>query len=245
MNPRLSRRPLTVLLFIVVLAGFSARTAAQTRLAIATRRSQNAAKTIKVVTGMGEDETIPAELFKRAYAVGVFPDVVKSGFLFSQGMQGYGVISTRQGEGWTVPAYYAYGTTQVKLNLPNFKSFDLVVLFMKKDAAEWFQGGRLRLKGLKAAVAGPVGKLTREADLEISGVSIIMYALVDGKIKGINAESDFLDEAIFNPDNNINKAVYGMKGREVLLGKAQGLSTVPPEVKVFTDTLDEKLPAPR
>jgi lipid-binding SYLF domain-containing protein len=216
----------------------------RTPLATAVRRSQNAAKTIKVVSGMPEDETIPAELFKRAYVIGVFPDVVRSSLLFSQGMKGYGVISSSRGaEGWTLPAYYGYGTSQIRLNLPNFKSFDLIILFMKKDAAEWFQGGRLQLKGLKAGVAGPVGKWTKELDLETSGVSIIMYALVDGKLKGMNVEADFLDDAVLNPDNNINKAIYGMKGREVLLGKAPNARPASPEITAFPDTLNEKFPA--
>jgi lipid-binding SYLF domain-containing protein len=246
MNLKPSHKFLTISLIAFTLALTLEHTVygqARTTLTTAIRRSQNAAKTIKVVTGMPEDETIPAELFKRAYAIGVFPDVVKSSLLFSQGMKGYGVISNRGAESWTLPAYYGYGTSQIRLNLPNFKSFDLIVLFMKKDAAQWFQGGRLQLKGLKAGVAGPVGKWTKEVDLETSGVSIIMYALVDGKLKGMNVEADFLDDAVLNPDNNINKAIYGMKGREVLLGKAPNTRPASPEITAFPDTLNEKFPA--
>jgi lipid-binding SYLF domain-containing protein len=219
--------------------------AAQTRLETAARRSQNAAKTINVVTGMKEDETIPVELFKQAYAIAVFPDVAKTALLFSQGMKGYGVICSRQPAGWSLPAYYAYGSTQIKLKIASFKSFDLIVLFMKKDVVDWFQGGRLELKGLKAGVAGPVGKWTKEMDLAMSGIGIIMYALVDGKLKGMSAEADFLDEAVLNPDNNINKVVYGMKGREVLQGKEPKVAAPSPGVNAFRDALNEKFPVPK
>jgi lipid-binding SYLF domain-containing protein len=245
MDSKRSQKFLTISLTILMLSLSLEHTSygqARTALATAVRRSQNAAKTIKIVAGMPEDEAIPMELFKRAYAIGVFPDVVKQGLLFSQGMKGYGVISSRQQEGWSLPAYYGYGTTQIKFNLPNFKSFDLIVLFMKKDAVDWFQGGRLEFKGLKAGVAGPVGKWTKALDLETSGISIFMYRLVDGKLQGLNVEADFMDGAVLNPDNNINKAVYGMKGREVLQGKAPNVTQASPEVTAFQAALNEKFP---
>jgi lipid-binding SYLF domain-containing protein len=231
-----------LLLSIFFGQAYYSRAAAQTRPETAARRSKNAAKTINVVTGMTEDETIPAELFKSAYAIAVFPDVVRSTLLFSQGMKGYGVISIRQPTGWSLPAFYGYGSTKIGLKKPGFKSFDLIVLFMKKDVVDWFQGGRLEFKGLKAGVAGPVGKWTKEMDLAVSGIGILMYALVDGKLKGMDVEAEFMDDAILNPDNNINKAVYGMKGREVLQGKESGVRPSSSDVTAFRDTLNEKFP---
>lgn len=214
-----------------------------TRLETASRRSQNAAKTIKVITGFSEDEAIPIELLKRAVAIGVFPDVVKTNLLFSQGMKGYGVICSLQADGWSMPAFYAFGSTDINLKVASFKSFDLVILFMNKDTVSWFQKGRLRLRDEKAGVAGPVGRLTHAADNEIRGTNIIMYALVDGKLKGLAVEGDgFLTDAILNPDNNINQAVYGIKGSEVLFSKPSNQSTLKPGVTAFRDILSEKFP---
>ena len=56
-------------------------------------------------------------------------------------------------------------------------------------------------------------------------------------------EGDFLKDAIINPDNNINKAVYGIKGREVLQGKASNLSAATDGITAFRDILNEKFPA--
>ena len=232
--------PITITISLLLGPTSYTQQANQSRLETATRRSQNAAKTIKVITGMPEDETIPTELFKRARAIGVFPDVVRMNLLFSQGMKGYGVICSRQPEGWSLPSYYAFGSTQLNLKLASFKSFDLVVFFMNENTINWFQAGRLQLKGIKAGVAGPVGKWTRAVEHEISGVNIIIYALIDGKLKGMNVEADFWDDAVINPDNNINKAIYGIKGREVLQGTAPKLSPGTSAVTAFRDILNEK-----
>jgi hypothetical protein len=111
---------------------------------------------------------------------------------------------------------------------------------MNKDTVNWFHGGRLEFKGLKAGVAGPVGKWTRQMDLDISGASVIIYTLVDGKLKGMNVESDFLSGALLDPDNNINQVVYGMKGREVLQGKSPKSLPIKSDVTAFRDILNEK-----
>jgi lipid-binding SYLF domain-containing protein len=249
MNSKPSQTFIIVSLITVVLSLFPGQTlrnvkANQSRLETAARRSQNAAKTIKVITGMPEDETIPKELFNRAHAVGVFPDVAKLNVLFSQGMKGYGVICSRQPKGWSLPSYYRFGSSTFSLKIAGGKSFDLVILFMHKDTVSWFQEGRLFFKDQKAGVAGPVGKLTPHMDREMSGAGVIIYTLVDGKLKGMNVESEFLEDALLDPDNNINKAVYGMKGREVLQGKPPKSLPTTPDLTAFRDTLNEKFRVP-
>lgn len=214
----------------------------QINLETAVRRSKNAAKTIEVVTSMPEDETIPIELLQRAHAIAVFPDVVQTSVLFSKGMKGYGPVSIRQAGGWSLPAYYRYGQVKFTTKLAGFKSYDLIILFMKKDALDWFQEGRFEFKDLRAGVAGPIGKLTHQADLEMSGVGVIMYTLVDGKLKGKQVDSDFFNGSYIDPDNNLNKPIYGMKGREVLQGKTPKFPPTAPGLTAFRDILNEKFP---
>jgi lipid-binding SYLF domain-containing protein len=208
------------------------------RAETAVRRSQNAAKTIKVITGMPKEEAIPADLLNRAQAIAVFPDVVRMTLLLSQGMKGYGVICSRRPDGWSMPAYYGFGSSETKLKLAGFKSFDLIMLFMNENALSWFQKGRIELEGIRAGVAGPIGEGGKGA----RGFNVIVYALVDGKLRGMDVESTLFDPAAINPDNNINQAVYGIKGREVLEGKTPKLSA-PPEVAAFRDILKERFPA--
>ncbi|MGH9908856.1 MAG: hypothetical protein ACRD8U_25130 [Pyrinomonadaceae bacterium] len=90
---------------------------------------------------------------------------------------------------------------------------------------------------VKLVFAGPVGELTREKENEIRAASLIAYVAQGGELRGIKAESDFFDEAAINPDNNINKAIYGIKGREVLAGKEPKWPSVLPLVADFQNTL--------
>lgn len=219
------------------------KTEAQSRLETAERRSQNAAKTIKVITGFPEDEAISKDLINRAKAIGVFPDVNRMSLIFQKGMNGRGVICSRQPGGWSLPAYYTFGSTDFSSKLASFKSFDMIVLFMNEDTVRWFQKGALELKGLKAGVAGPVGKISPEALTQNLRANIIIYVLVDGKLKGMDVEADFFNPAVINPDNNINKTIYGLKGREVLEGKEPKVSPTTPGVSVFRDALNEHFPA--
>lgn len=243
MNSKSSRLVLIISLVIILFALLPGPPSyARMNLETAVRRSQNSARTIKVVTDLPEDETIPKEFFERAQAIAVFPDVAKLNLLFSQGMKGYGVVSIRQPEGWSLPSYYRFGSSHITLKIAGAKSFDLVILFMKKDVLDWFREGRFMFKGLRAGVAGPVGKLTRQADLDMSGIGVIMYMLVDGKMKGMNIDSDLLDGAYIDPDN-INKPVYGIKGREILEGKAPKSTPSAPGFSAFRDILNEKFPA--
>jgi lipid-binding SYLF domain-containing protein len=227
----------------ILIALFSGKPSyGQTNLEAAVRRSQNSAKTIKVVTDLPEDETIPKEFFQRAQAIAVFPDVVRLNLLFSKGMKGYGVVSSRQADGWSLPSYYRFGSSHFSLKVGGVKSFDLIVLFMSKDAVEWFQEGRFKFEGLRAGVAGPVGRLTRQADLDMSGIGVIMYTLIDGKLKGMSVDSDSFTGAYIDPDNNINNAVYGVKGREIVQGKAPKQLPTVPGFTAYRDMLNEKFP---
>ena len=245
MNSKPRRKVLVISLIAVLLSLFpGAASHARMNLETAVRRSQNSAKTIKVVTGLPAEESIPEEFFERAQAIAVFPDVARLNLLFSQGMKGYGVVSIRQPEGWSLPSYYRFGSSHFSLKIAGAKSFDLIILFMKKDVLDWFREGRFLFKGLRSGRAGPVGKLTREADLETSGIGVLMYMLVDGKLKGMNLDSDLLNGAYVDPDNNINKAIYGMKGREILEGKAPKSSPAAPGLTAFRDILNERFPAP-
>jgi lipid-binding SYLF domain-containing protein len=229
-----------ILTVVLVLVASNTKTPARSNVATATRRSQNAARTIQTITTLPEGETIPVELLQKSLAIGVFPDVIKMNVLFQEGMKGYGVICSRQGNSWSLPAFYSFGSSQLSMNF-GFKSFDLIVLFVSEDTMKWFQSGRIVLEGLKAGFAGPVGKMTREKENSVRAAGIVMYALVDNKLKGLPVEADLFDGAVINPDNNINNSIYGVKGREILNGVAPKSSVKLEGLTSFSEILKEKL----
>jgi lipid-binding SYLF domain-containing protein len=203
----------------------------------AARRSGAAAKVLTKVAALPDNETIPRELLDRAKAVGVFPTLDKVNLLFEKATSGYGVISMRAPGGWGWPAYYAFGVGGFGLTSLKFEKPDVIILFMTDAAVEKFQSGRVKFKNETSVFAGPVGKLTHEKENEIRAANVIAYLVANGKVTGLKMDSDFLTEAVINPDNNINKAVYGLKAREVLAGKPPLWPLALPAVADFQNAL--------
>ena len=75
------------------------------------------------------------------------------------------------------------------------------------------------MKNEKKAVEGPVGTITDEQRKELENAPILAYSYFNGKLNGTAFGKSFWKSFNLNPDNNINKPVYGMKGRKVLSGK--------------------------
>lgn len=238
-RPKSCKFVFAVLAFVVL--AFAAETAPgqkinQTRLDNAVRRSRDAAKVLEAVSS-ASDQRIPKELIHSAKAVAVFPDVKKTNLLFQKVIAGYGVVCSRLPGGWSSPAYYGVGMVETGFTSISFKAPDIIMLFMNDKAVQWFEKGGFTFKDEKMVFAGPVGELTREKENEIRAASVIAYVAQNGELRGIKAESDFFDEAAINPDNNINKAVYGIKGREVLAGKEPKWPSVLPLVSDFQNAL--------
>jgi len=206
------------------------------KLENAARRSRNAAKVLTAVNGL-PGETIPRELFDRAKAVGVFPGIDKVSLLFEQASQGYGVVCRRLQGGWSPPAYYSFGTGGLGFTSVGAEKPDVIVLFMTDKAVEAFQKGRIGFKGELTGVAGPLGALNEEKEKSIRAANVIVYMFAGGKVKGVELGSNFFKDAGVNPDNNINKAVYGLKGRDVLSGKEPLRPSALPTVSEYRDAL--------
>lgn len=117
------------------------------------------------------------------------------------------------------------------------ESADIVLLFMNEATVNLFQKGRLELRGQTNAVSGPVGAVTVDRGKEISSANVIGYALSKGQLVGTSIKSDFFKGFIINPDNNLNKALYEMKGRDVLSGKPIGAQSIPVGISAFSETL--------
>jgi lipid-binding SYLF domain-containing protein len=205
----------------------------KTKLDTAARRASKAAKVLTDVSALPAGETIPKELLERARAIAVFPEVDKVNMLVQKFMKGFGVMSRRVPSGWSTPAFYGFavidkGWTSVKGDRPG-----VIILFMDDDILKRFEKDHSQLAG----EAGPVGELTPEKENKIRAASMIIYALSDGKLRGISVEDDSTTQSGINADNHINEAVFGLKAREVLSGKTPVGPPVPPAVTEFQNVL--------
>jgi lipid-binding SYLF domain-containing protein len=209
----------------------------QAKLDTAVRRSGKAAKVLTDVSALPPGETIPRELFERAQAIAVFPDVDKINLLFQKAMKGHGVMSRRVPGGWTAPAFYTFGMhdigwTRIKSEEPN-----LILLFMSDGILQRFEKDAVRFSEELIGKAGPVGELTPEKEKKIQGADIIIYALEDGKLRGMEVEDESPSGSAINSDNKINKAIYGLKAREILSGKTPAGPAPPPALNEFQSVL--------
>lgn len=204
----------------------------------AVERSEKSAKVIKTIAEL-HGSPIPRTIVEKAEAVGVFPHVVTAKMILDKLTLGYGVISRRNPAGWSPPAYYRFTGGGFDLNLGGDETADIVLLFMNETALSWFQKGRLEMKGEKRATAGPVGSITDEQKALAAKANIIAYALYKGILVGTSLGGGFFNSFLMNPDNNINKPLYGMKGRELLAGKEVESKSLPAGLTAFPQALNQ------
>ena len=204
------------------------------KLDAAERRAGKAAQVVAELAALPPDASIPKAIIERARAVAVFPDATKTNVLFTQKFwKGYGLMARRVEGGWGTPAFYGFvvhdrGWTRVKSDAPG-----VIMLIMDDETLKRFEKDGIQLE----AAEGPVGELTPEKEKDIRGAGILMYALSGGELRGISVELDDTSQAGMNSDNNVNKAVYGLKAREVLWGKTPEGMAVPPAVVGFRNAL--------
>jgi len=202
----------------------------------AVARSEDAGRIVTMMALL-PDMTIPRELMDKAEAVGVFPKVVRETAFILHESKGYGVISVREGTGWTLPAFYQFGGGGYGNPFAGTNAHAVILLFMKKDAVNWFEKGRVELKNERKAIEGPVGGISDVQRKELEDAQVIAYAYYNGRLNGTAFGKSFWKSFGLNPDNNINSPVYGMKGREVLSGKQIDPSTVIPGIPAFQEAL--------
>lgn len=205
----------------------------------AAERASNAVNILEAVAG---DKGIPRELLDEAQAVAVFPHLVKTKLLIEQLSVSLGVVSTRLPTGWSYPAYYGFVGAGFEFNVPGKESADVVMLFMNKEAAGWFQKGRFELGGEKKAVKGEVGALTDEQRAGLAKANVILYTSVGGEVSGKGFDSNFFNSFGVGPDNKLNKAVYGVKSSEILAGKQPTTNSLPQGVTDFRAAISRLLP---
>lgn len=156
----------------------------KSKLDKAAKRSGTAARVLSSV--VDRSDSIPRELFDRARAVGVFPDLDRISFVMPNSRLAYGVICSRLPSGWSPPAYYGFGAPKIPdLKWEGRKKPDIIVLFMSDEAINEFQKGNFVFKEEMVGFAGPVGALTQEQEKEIRTANVIIYALVDGRVEGL------------------------------------------------------------
>ena len=221
-----SAAALTILVMV-----FAVQTPAQTtsRTQDAARHASTAAKTFTEIMNV-RDKAIPQELLDKAEAIAVFPGVIKAAFVFG-GRGGQGVISRRVKGGWSAPAFFNLGGGSFGAQIGAQKN-DYVFLIMNEDGIKGLLEDKFELGGEAGIVAGPVGREAAASTNPTLDAGILSYSRSKGAFIGAA-----LKGAVISPDNDLNEAVYGKKGKEILTGPPIPLEKMPASVRIFPRTL--------
>ena len=207
----------------------------------AIERSEDAARLMSLLAE--PNSGFPKELIDKARVIAVFPHATRQEVLVRRFLQGYGVISARQENGWSLPAFYQFVSAPRKFSGSSADTLALVLLFMNKDAASWLEKDKSKFKGDHAGTLGPVGTLTEEQLKQMAGAQIVAYTYYNGMLNGRRIDPDFFKDFILDQDNNINQPLYSGKGHEVLTGKKIDSASVPSGISAFQEALQKYWPA--
>jgi len=116
---------------------------------------REATKTLREIMSV-PDKAIPRELLEKAEAIGVFPNVVKAGFIVG-GRGGDGVVARRTPNGWSAPVFYNIGGASFGAQIGANKT-DYIMLFMNEGALRDLLDDKLEFEGSLSVAAGPVGR---------------------------------------------------------------------------------------
>jgi SH3 domain-containing YSC84-like protein 1 len=231
MNRSVSKVATSSLSVVLALLAFAVTTSAQnkSRMQDAARHASDAAKVFTEIMNV-RDKAIPKELLDKAEAIAVFPGVIKAAFIFG-GRGGQGVISKRQKNGWSAPAFFNLTGGSFGAQIGAQKN-DYVFLIMNQDGVKGLLEDKFEMGGEAGLVAGPVGREAAASTNATLDAGILSYSRSKGAFIGAA-----LKGVAISPDNDLNNAVYNVKAKEMLTGKPMTLESMPPSVRIFPRTL--------
>lgn len=174
---------------------------------------------------------IPPALLRKAKALGIFPNVLKGGFIIGA-QAGWGVVIARQPDGsWSAPAFYEMGGGSVGLQI-GAQSIDLILVFPTQRGLEGVLANNARFGANMSVAAGPVG---RDAGASLSGASfnadVYSYSRTMGLFAGVSLEGVGM-----GLDADTTRNFYGKAytARQILSGQVP----MPPEAARLIETLN-------
>jgi len=160
------------------------------------------------------DKDVPEDLWEKASCVAVIPSVKKAAFIVG-GEYGKGIISCRNGAGWSAPAFMLLEKGSFGFQL-GAESVDLVLLVMNERGVNHLLQDKVALGGEASVAAGPVGRDTRAmTDAQLKS-EILSYSRSQGLFAGID-----LTGGVLKPDGDDNRDLYGrdIAPRDILHAK--------------------------
>jgi lipid-binding SYLF domain-containing protein len=174
------------------------------------------------------DKGIPGSVLDKARCIGVFPQVLKAGFIIG-GRGGRGLVSCRTASGWSAPAYFNMKGGSFGLQI-GAQATDFVLLFMNDKGMNSLLSSKFELGGDASAAAGPVGRAASASTDAKFNAEILSYSRSKGLFGGLE-----LKGTAISVDKDDMKEAYGdEKAAEAAL---KGAKSAPALISVFPSTL--------
>ncbi|HYO91788.1 MAG TPA: lipid-binding SYLF domain-containing protein [Pyrinomonadaceae bacterium] len=200
------------------------------KMAEAQKRSNNAVRVFNEIMSTA-DRAIPKGILDKAEAVAIFPGVVKAAFIFG-GRGGQGIISRRVRGGWSEPVFFNLGGGSFGAQIGATKT-DYIFLIMNDDGLRGLMEDKFEMGGEAGIAAGPYGREAAASTNATLDAGILSYSRSKGAFIGAAIKG-----AVIDPDNDLNRAVYGKKASELFARTAMmPLSRMPAAVRIVPQTL--------
>lgn len=152
---------------------------------------------------------IPEKMLSEAYAVAIFPNVIKIGFIGAV-RRGHGVVLIRDKEGdWGLPQFVTITGGSVGFQA-GAQSSDVVLVFRSERSVEHLAKGKFTLGADAAIAAGPVGRRVEAATDAALKAEILSYARSRGLFAGVS-----LDGSAIEVDHYAHQLFYGSPSSEL------------------------------
>ncbi|MCA1557614.1 MAG: lipid-binding SYLF domain-containing protein, partial [Acidobacteria bacterium] len=110
---------------------------------------------------------------------------------------------------------------------------DYIFLIMNQDGLRGLLEDKFELGGEAGVAAGPYGREAAASTNPTLDAGILSYSRSKGAFIGAAVKG-----AVINPDNDLNKAIYGRKANELLSGTVSTpMSRMPAVVRIVPQTL--------
>ena len=197
--------PFLALLFVLALAPVSIagndKSEKADDIKDANEHLTEATTTLKEVLAIPEDG-IPKKMLDNAAALVVIPDLLKAGFVVGA-KSGDGVISARNGSGWSHPAFVNMDGGSIGWQI-GVESTDLVLVFMDEKHVKDLLHGEFTLGGEASVAVGPVGRQGSAGTNDDFNSAVYAYSRSKGVFAGIS-----IDGSKISIDKDENALMYG------------------------------------
>jgi lipid-binding SYLF domain-containing protein len=197
------------------------------------KRAQTATTVLQTVLNT-PDARIPDQLLKEAYAIAVFPEVVKAGLVFG-GRHGRGLVSVRAADGtWSNPSFIRITGGSVGWQA-GVQAADIVLVFRSEKGVQNLVNGKFTLGADASVAAGPVGRQAQAGTDEELSAEIFTYSRARGLFAGVA-----IDGSALSIDHGANRDVYGPNITPRMLFENRLNAPAPAEIVAFRDQLEEQ-----